>query len=332
MQRTFQMPREDLLEEELVHPGMSSCQGCGAALSMKIALMALGKRTVVVFPACCFCVFVGGYPYSALGVPIVHCPFATAAVTATGVAAALERRGEKDTTVMVWAGDGGTFDIGLQSLSGAAERNEDILFVCYDNEAYMNTGIQRSSATPMGAWTTTTPAGTVKEEPKKDIEHIMTAHPIPYMATASAAFPDDLYRKFKKARQIKGFRFIHLLSSCPPGWRIDPSQSVRTMRRATQAGVFPIYEVRRRTAEELAKGARDELEYTVNILPESHVTVEDYLCEQGRFKHITPDMTAEVQQRVDRRWRELIARAEKERYANPSLRSCMGAEETPADG
>jgi len=246
MQNTIQIPRDPKLEEELIKPGMSSCQGCGASISMKIALRGLGKRTIIVFPACCFCVFVGGYPHSALGVPIIHSPFASAAVVASGVAAALDKKGEKDTTVMVWAGDGGTFDIGLQSLSGMAERNDNILYVCYDNEAYMNTGIQRSSATPMGAWTTTTPAEKVKEEPKKDIEQIMLAHHIDYLATASAAYPDDLYEKFKKARTIKGTKFIHLLSSCPPGWRIDPSQSVSAMRQATQTGVFPIYEVRSR--------------------------------------------------------------------------------------
>ena len=165
MQKMIDIPRQVLVEEELMQPGMTSCQGCAAPISMKIALKALGERTIVVFPACCFAVFVGGYPYSSLKVPI-----------ASGAAAALDVRGEKDVVVMVWAGDGGTFDIGMQALSGAAERNENILFVCYDNEAYMNTGIQRSSATPMGAWTTTTPAGSIKEEYKKDIEQIMLAH------------------------------------------------------------------------------------------------------------------------------------------------------------
>ena len=216
MQKIIDIPRKVLVEEELMQPGMTSCQGCGAPISMKIALKALGKRTVVVFPACCYCVFVGGYPYTSLKVPVIHCPFETAAVVASGAAAALDVRGEKDTLVMVWAGDGGTFDIGMQALSGAAERNENILFVCYDNEAYMNTGIQRSSATPLGAWTTTTPAGSIKEEPKKDIEQIMLAHHISYVATASVAYPDDLYHKFKKARRIAGMKFIHLLSACPP--------------------------------------------------------------------------------------------------------------------
>ncbi len=309
MQRTFSIPREVFLDEELTKPGMSSCQGCGAALAMKIALRGLGKRTVVVFPACCFTVFVGSYPYSSLGVPIVHCPFATAAITAAGIAAAMKRRGEEDTTVMAWAGDGGTFDIGLQSLSGAAERNEDILYVCYDNEAYMNTGIQRSSATPQGAWTTTTPEGTLKSEPKKDIEQIMLGHHIPYLATASPAYPDDMYNKFKKARAIKGTRFIHILAACPTGWRIDPSQSVRITRMATQANVFPIYEIERQDMADPESNSSEGYVCRINIYPEREVTVQEYLQSQGRFRHITPEMIRSVERRVKHNWESLVARA-----------------------
>ncbi|MCP4352066.1 MAG: pyruvate synthase subunit beta [Desulfobacterales bacterium] len=300
-----------MIKDELIHPGMSSCQGCGAALSMKIALKGLGRRTVVVFPACCFCVFVGGYPYSSLEVPIVHCPFETAAIVASGVSAAMDARGESDVTVMVWAGDGGTFDIGLQSLSGAAERNENILYVCYDNEAYMNTGIQRSSATPVGAWTTTTPEGSIKEESKKDIEQIMLAHHIPYMATASAAYPDDMYRKFKNASHITGTKFIHILASCPPGWRIDPSQSVRATRMATQARIFPIYEVRRWRFSKEKRAFEENWEYTINVRPEKEVSVEEYVRTQGRFRHMTDEMIQDIQKKTDQRWDELVEKAEK---------------------
>ncbi len=307
MQKNFSISRHILTEPDLVKPGMSSCQGCAAAISMKIALRALGKRTIVVFPACCFCVFVGGYPYSSLGVPIIHCPFATAAVTACGVTAALRQKGDQETTVMVWAGDGGTFDIGLQSLSGAAERGENILFVCYDNEAYMNTGIQRSSATPMGAWTTTTPEGTIKEEPKKDIEQIMMAHHVSYLATASAAYPDDLFRKFEKARNIPGTRFIHLLSACPPGWRIDPSQSVRVTRMATQSNVFPIYEMTRR---DRPGPGQKEWQLEITIRPEKEIPVESYLKAQGRFKHMSKEMMMAVQDRVTYKWNELLDRSD----------------------
>jgi pyruvate ferredoxin oxidoreductase beta subunit/2-oxoisovalerate ferredoxin oxidoreductase beta subunit len=310
MQKTLNIPRESLIESNLMQPGMTSCQGCGAAISMKLALKALGKRTVVVFPACCFCVFVGGYPHSSLDVPIIHCPFETAAVVASGAAAALDVKGEKDTMVMVWAGDGGTFDIGMQALSGAAERNENILFVCYDNEAYMNTGIQRSSATPQGAWTTTTPAGSIKEEPKKDIEQIMLAHHISYMATASAAYPDDLFRKFQTARRITGMKFIHLLSACPPGWRIDPSNAVKAMRMATQSNVFPIYEVRKWRYSKKKERFEEKWDYTINVRPDKELPVKTYLASQGRFGLITDEMAADVQERVDGKWHDLLAKAE----------------------
>jgi pyruvate/2-oxoacid:ferredoxin oxidoreductase beta subunit len=310
MQKVIDIPRELLVGEELMQPGMTSCQGCAAPIAMKIALKALGKRTVVVFPACCFCVFVGGYPYSGLRVPIIHCPFETAAVVASGVSAALDIRGEKDTLVMVWAGDGGTFDIGMQALSGAAERNENILYVCYDNEAYMNTGIQRSSATPIGAWTTTTPAGSLKEEPKKDIEKIMLAHHIPYMATASAAYPDDLFRKFRKARGITGMKFIHLLSACPPGWRIEPCDSVKIMRLATQSNVFPIYEVSKWRFSRQKGRFEEKWDYRINVFPDAKVPVKDYLKAQGRFRGMPDEMAEEVQERVDSRWDALVAKAD----------------------
>lgn len=292
MQITIDIEAELKREQELIQPGLFSCQGCGATLAMRYALMGLGKRTVIVIPACCWSAIIGPYPYSALRVPVIHVPFETAAVSASGVRAAFDVRGEKDVVVMAWAGDGGTFDIGLQSLSGAAERNEDILYVCYDNEAYMNTGIQRSSATPVGAWTTTTPEGAIKEEPKKDIDKIMLGHGIPYIATASVAYPDDVVRKFKKARGIKGTRFIHLLSPCPPGWRIDPSKSVQITRMATQSKIFPIYEV-------------ENGQYIINVDPEKKLSVKEYLQAQGRFREMRDAMIEAVQKRTDRKWEEL---------------------------
>ena len=309
MQKKFEITRQVLVEQDLMQPGITSCQGCAAPLSMKIALKALGERTVVVFPACCFAVFVGGYPYSSLKVPIIHCPFETSAVVASGAAAALSVRGEKDTVVMVWAGDGGTFDIGMQALSGAAERNENILFVCYDNEAYMNTGIQRSSATPMGAWTTTTPKGSIKEEFKKDIEQIMLAHHISYVATASAAYPDDMFKKFQKARGISGMKFIHLLSACPPGWRIDPAHTIKIMRLATQTNVFPIYEVCKRPVSADTEQITEEWQYTINVFPEKNVPVGSYFKSQGRFGLMTDEMIQSTQKRVDRKWQELVEKA-----------------------
>jgi pyruvate ferredoxin oxidoreductase beta subunit/2-oxoisovalerate ferredoxin oxidoreductase beta subunit len=297
MQKTFDIPREKMTDEELLQPGMLSCQGCGASLSMKLALKGLGEKTMIVIPASCWGVIIGAYPYSTLQVPVIHVPFETAAVVASGIRAALDVRGETDITVMAWAGDGGTYDIGLQSLSGAAERNDDILYVCYDNEAYMNTGIQRSSATPAGAWTTTTPAGAIKEEPKKDMEKIMLAHGIPYVASASVAYPDDLVRKFEKAKTIRGTRFIHLLSPCPPGWRIDSAKSITVTRMATQSKIFPIYEI-------------EEGAHRVNVIPEKTIPVEDYLRAQGRFRQMGGEMMQAVQMQVDRRWQELLLLAQ----------------------
>ena len=293
MQKTFDISRELMTDQELLQPGQLSCQGCGAALAMKFALKGLGERTVVVLPACCWSIIVGVYPYSCLQVPVIHVPFETGAVVASGIRAAYDVQGEEDVTVMAWAGDGGTFDIGIQALSGACERNDDILYVCYDNEAYMNTGIQRSSATPAGAWTTTTPAGSLKEEPKKDLEKIMLGHSIPYIATASIAYPDDVVRKFRKARSIKGTKFIHVLSPCPPGWRIDSSKSVQVARLATRANIFPLYEIER--------GA-----YTINVRPDKPVSIREYTAAQGRFSQMGDAMADKLQEWVDFKWNALL--------------------------
>jgi pyruvate/2-oxoacid:ferredoxin oxidoreductase beta subunit len=296
VQKAYDIPREVLTEKGLLEPGMLSCQGCGASLAMKLALKGLGRRTAAVIPACCWTIISGTYPFSALRIPVVHAPFAAAASVAAGVRAGLDAREVEGVVVMAWAGDGGTFDIGIQALSGIAERNEDILFVCYDNEAYMNTGIQRSSATPAGAWTTTTPKGAVKQEGKKDIEKIMLGHSVPYVATASVAYPDDLINKFRKVRRISGTRFIHLLSPCPPGWRIDSAKSVEVARMATQSGVFPIYEV-------------EEGRFTINVRPDHPVSVRDYLKCQGRFREMDDEMVDRVERHVRKGWQELVEKA-----------------------
>jgi len=298
MQKLIDLKKEMRQGPDLMMPGLLSCQGCGTALAMKLALKALGERTVVVIPACCWSIIIGVYPHSTLRVPVIHVPFETAAVAASGVRAGLDIRGESNVTVMAWAGDGGTFDIGLQSLSGAAERNEDILYACYDNEAYMNTGIQRSSATPVGAWTTTTPTGSLKQEPKKDIVSILLAHGIPYVATASVAYPDDFVNKFKKAKEIKGTRFIHILSPCPPGWRIDSSKSIKVARMATQSRIFPLYEV-------------EAGRLSITVKPEKTLPVRDYLMSQGRFSQMSEDMVSQVQAHAERRWKDLLNREAK---------------------
>ena len=285
-------------EEEFLTPGHLGCQGCGAALAMRHVLKGLGSKTIIVIPACCWSIIAGPYPYSAVKVPILHTAFETAASTAAGVRAALRARGDNETTVMAWAGDGGTFDIGLQALSGAAERNSDFLYVCYDNEAYMNTGIQRSSATPFGAWTTTTPEK--KEERKKDIMRIMAAHRIPYAATATIADPEDLIKKVRKAKDIRGTRFLHILSPCPPGWKTPSELTIKLARMAVRAKVFPLYEI------------EEGVHYTLTPVNDP-VPVEDYIRLQGRFSHITERDLVSVQAGIERNWDYL----ERHVVANP---------------
>ncbi|HQH45944.1 MAG TPA: 3-methyl-2-oxobutanoate dehydrogenase subunit beta [Candidatus Aminicenantes bacterium] len=280
--------------EELVGSGNLACQGCGANLALRYVLKAFGKRTAICIPACCWAVIDGPFPYSCLGIPVYHCAFETAASTATGVKAGLEMIGDTETQVIAWAGDGGTFDIGIQALSAAAERNDDILYVCYDNEAYMNTGIQRSSATPTGAWTTTTPVKFPKDQPKKDIDAIMAAHRVPYQATASIAYPEDLYKKAVKAKNIRGTKFIHVLAPCPTGWKSRPEDAVKLARLAVQTSYFPLYEV------------EDGEKYTLNFKIQNKKSIDEYLKLQGRFRHLKPEAIAAIQAEVDRNWDRLL--------------------------
>lgn len=286
---TLTIPRE-----EYMSPGHLACQGCGASLAMRLALKGLGQRTIVCIPACCWAVIDGPFPHSSLDIPIYHCAFETAASSASGVRAGLDMVGDTETTVLAWAGDGGTFDIGLQALSGAAERNDDIIYTCYDNEAYMNTGIQRSSATPIGAWTTTTPVKHYKKERKKDIIGIMAAHGIPYIATASVAYPEDMVKKFKKAREIKGTRFIHVFAPCPAGWKSRPEDTVKLARLAVQTGYFPLYEI------------EDGERWTLNLKVKERKPIAEYLKLQGRFRHLKEDEIALIQQEVDARWARIL--------------------------
>jgi pyruvate/2-oxoacid:ferredoxin oxidoreductase beta subunit len=200
--------------------------------------------------------------------------------------------------VLTLAGDGGTFDIGIQALSAAVERNEDFIYMCYDNEAYMNTGIQRSSATPWGAWTTTTPVKHPKDQPKKDMVAIMAAHRIPYTATATVAYPEDLVRKVKKAASIRGSKFLHVLSPCPSGWKSEPAQSVLLSRLAVETCVFPLYEIEHGE------------DYTITVQPRQKVPVTEYMKLQGRFAHLKPEALAQIQENVDREWDKLVAKTQ----------------------
>jgi len=213
MDRTKEV-KYTLPTDEVMNPGHLACQGCGATLAMRYALKALGRDTIVVIPACCWSIIDGPFPYSSLGVPLFHTAFETAGSTASGVVAGLQIK-NKTTQVLAWAGDGGTADIGLQALSGAAERGEDFIYVCYDNEAYMNTGTQRSSSTPYGAWTSTTPVNKFKTRPKKNMIEIMAAHSMPYVATANTSYPEDFVAKLQKAKSMRGPKYIQILAPCP---------------------------------------------------------------------------------------------------------------------
>jgi pyruvate/2-oxoacid:ferredoxin oxidoreductase beta subunit len=283
-------------DRDYFKPGHLGCPGCGAAIAIKFALKALGEKTIMVIPASCASIIVGPYPQSAVSIPILHTAFATAGAAASGVRAALDIKGDTETTVLSWAGDGGTFDIGFQSLSGAVERNEDCIFACYDNEAYMNTGVQRSSSTPYGVRTTTTPGEDWKKTRKKNIMETMAAHRIPYAASASIAFPEDMIAKFQKAREIKGgARFIHIFASCATGWGAPSDMSVKIARLAVQTNIFPLYEIE--------KGAR----YTLNYKGDRRV--EDYLQTQGRFKHLGKQNVSRIQSMVDEDWNNLLRKA-----------------------
>jgi pyruvate/2-oxoacid:ferredoxin oxidoreductase beta subunit len=281
---------------EWIDSGHLACAGCGATVAMRFALKALGEKTIIVLPACCWTILAGPFPYSAVKVPLFHTAFETGASTAAGVKAGLEIRGDTETIVAAWVGDGGTFDIGIQALSGAAERNDDIIYFCYDNEAYMNTGIQRSSATPFGTWTTTTPANHPKGQPKKNMVEIMAAHRIPYTATCSVAFPEDMMRKVAKAKSIRGTKFIHIFSPCPTGWRAPSSRAIKIARLAVHTKVFPLYEI------------EDGIRYIINVEPKN-LPVEEYLRLQGRFNHLTDEDIQNIQRNIDREWERLVHKA-----------------------
>ncbi len=285
-------------EREYMYPGHVACPGCGAAIAMRLFMKVMGEKTIIVLPACCWSIIAGAYPQSTLQVPIIHSAFETGGAVASGVRAALDIKGDTETTVVTWAGDGGTFDIGFQALSGAVERNEDFIYVCYDNEAYMNTGIQRSSSTPYGAWTTTTPGQEWKKMRKKNIVEALVAHRIPYAATANIAFPEDMMRKVQKAKEIKGARFLHVFASCPTGWRIPSEISVKIARMAVQTNIFPLYEV------------EGGVKYTINHTPKEY-PVREYFKLQGRFKHLTDSDLAQIQEMVNEDWELLLRKAGK---------------------
>jgi len=284
---------KELPKEEYILKGNPACAGCGAAISLRLMFKALGRKVIMIVPACCTTVIQGPYPYTAFKVPLLNMVFEATGAAASGIVAALKKRGIEDVTVVGWAGDGGTVDIGLQSLSGAAERETNFIYICYDNEAYGNTGMQRSGATPFGAWTTTTPTG--KREHKKDMPMIMAAHGIPYVATVIPSYPLDFINKLRKAKQIKGTKYIHILSPCPTGWRFPGSKTIEIGRLAVQTGMWALYEIENGEFKLSPPSAR--------LLDKSkRKPVELYLKAQGRFRNLTDRDIAEIQQWVDETW------------------------------
>ncbi|HPC02061.1 MAG TPA: thiamine pyrophosphate-dependent enzyme [Syntrophales bacterium] len=288
--------------KEYILPGTRACQGCGLSLAYRHALKALRENTIVTLPASCLCVLHGLYPSTPVAVPCLNNSFAATAASAAGIAAGLQALNKTDLTVLAIAGDGGTFDMGIQALSGAAERETDFIYCCYDNEGYMNTGTQRSSATPLGALTTTTPIAT-KQQHKKDFIKIMEAHEIPYIATCSPAYPIDLYDKFVKAKKIKGTRYIHINVPCPPGWGYPPRDTVRMGRLAVETAVFPLFEIEdgkfRFTSRSKTMAERG------NKLP-----VINYLERQGRFRRMNIEQLRQFQAWVDKKWQEYLRRSQ----------------------
>jgi len=238
--------RDDKAKEAcLLRPGSTNCGGCGMSTGLTMLGRALEDEDYsLVIPACCGIVTAGAFPTTSYNVPVLASTFASAPAFASGVAAVNglnQAADEKPARVICWAGDGGTYDIGIATLSAAAERNENLIYICYDNEIYGNTGGQRSSATPAAAKITTTPGG--KGEGKKEIIEILAAHRIPYAATLSIAHPEDFREKIRKALKIEGFRFFLIHAPCPTGWKTEPAESIELVSLAVRSGVFPLYEV-----------------------------------------------------------------------------------------
>ena len=294
------MARLTLPATELLRPGHSACPGCAPALAMRLLLKGLGARTIVSIPACCWTVIATPYPTSALGVGVLDNPIESTGASISGLRAAADALGAPDLQIVGFAGDGGTADIGLQALSGMLERGTNAIYVMYDNEAYMNTGIQRSGATPFHAWTTTTPvAGSAHGKPqaKKDVMAIVLAHRPAYAATVNPAYPEDFVAKVERARAVVGPRFFHVFAPCPPGWKFDSDRTIAIGRLATESGVFPLYEV---------EHGRLRITRRVSTLR----PVREYLEAQGRFRHLSDEEIAEIQAQVADGWAELQRRAE----------------------
>lgn len=293
MSEIVKIGKRTIIAEEYLAPGHRACLGCGEELAVRLVSKALGKNVIIVNATGCTEIVSSQFPYTSWEVPWIHTLFENTAAVASGIEAgikALRSKGRytSDVKVVAMAGDGGTADIGLQSLSGALERGHNFIYICFDNEAYMNTGIQRSSSTPFGASTTTSPVGKKsigQSSWKKDLPAIVAAHDIPYVATACPSYPFDLIDKIEKAKKVDGPSYIHILSVCPTGWRSAPDSIIELGKLAVQTGIFPIYEI--------ING-----KYTLNVEPAELKPVKEYLKVQGRFRHLTDDNIAFIQNKV----------------------------------
>jgi len=281
--------------DTLVSHGVSTCAGCGLELALRHILEVLGDDTVIVIPPGCAALFSGFGEETALRIPGIQGNLENAAALAAGIRAGFEVQGREGTTVLALAGDGATVDIGLQSLSGVFERGDRVLYVCYDNEAYMNTGIQGSGSTPLGARTTTTPGG--KDRPRKDMVAIAAAHRIPFVASASVGYIKDLRKKVKKAQEAPGPSYVHVHTPCPTGWFYDPAKTIEVARLAVQTGLWPLYEI---------EDGRRSITVSVSRLR----PVEEYLRLQGRFNHLDEGDIEEIQTQATARHQSLLRECE----------------------
>lgn len=283
----------DLPDQEYLY-GHKACPGCAAAIVARLVLKVTGERTFLAYPASCLSTVTSIYPQMAFAVPSVTAPFAATGAVLSGMAAAVKAKKMQDVTILGLAGDGGTADIGLQALSGAVERGDRFLYVCYDNEAYMNTGVQRSSLTPFGAATTTSPAITGSNAAgetrfKKNLFEIMIAHRIPYCATASAAYPNDLLNKVEKAKNTAGPAFLHVHAPCPTGWGFASDRTMEIGRLAVETGLWFLAEY-------------EDNRVKMNFVPANLKPVEDYLKVQKRFSHLTPEHWRIIERQRDQEW------------------------------
>jgi pyruvate ferredoxin oxidoreductase beta subunit len=294
-------------KKENFAPGHRACIGCGEALAVRLAFKAIGNNVVVSNATGCMEIVASQIPYTTWHVPWIHTLFENSAAVASGMESglrAMRRKGYdvlEGTKIVAVAGDGGTSDIGLQALSGAMERGHDFTYLCFDNEAYMNTGIQRSSATPFGAVTTTSPAGKKSIGQfswKKNMPAIAVAHNIPYVATATPSYPFDLMEKVKRAIDTPGPAYVHILSVCPTGWRSATGTVIKQGRMAVETGMFPLYEV-------IHGRYRMSPDLPLNKLK----PIKDYLKMQGRFRHLSDDIIAEIQSRVELEYQTLLEKA-----------------------